>query len=98
QPVIDYGMYSTDFDINAQVQAMKMAQDFLKLPQFQGIVTGPFGALANATTDEDLAAYARTNTQIYSHPSCTSSMAPGGVLDSKLKVRGVRNRGWWTHR
>ncbi|ESK83269.1 aryl-alcohol oxidase [Moniliophthora roreri MCA 2997] len=89
QPAIDYGLYTTDFDINAQVEAMKLAQQFLQLPQFQGIVQGPFGALANATTDQDLAAYARTNTQIYSHPSCTASMGPGGVVDSKLKVKGV---------
>ncbi|KAI3597498.1 aryl-alcohol oxidase, partial [Moniliophthora roreri] len=90
QPLIDYGLYTTDFDINAQVEAMKMAQDFLSLPQFQGIVQGPFGALANATTDQDLAAYARANTQIYSHPSCTASMGPGGVVDSRLKVKGVQ--------
>ncbi|EEB90979.1 hypothetical protein MPER_10740, partial [Moniliophthora perniciosa FA553] len=89
QPVIDYGLYTTEFDINAQVEAMKMVRDFVSLPQFQGIVEGPFGALANATTDQDLAAYARANAQIYSHPSCTASMGPGGVVDSRLKVKGV---------
>ncbi|ESK81149.1 aryl-alcohol oxidase [Moniliophthora roreri MCA 2997] len=89
QPLIDYGIYTTDSDINTQVEAMKITQQFLSLPQFQGIVEGPFGDLANATTDQEKAAYARANTQIYSHPSCTASMGPGGVVDSKLKVKGV---------
>ncbi|ESK87617.1 aryl-alcohol oxidase [Moniliophthora roreri MCA 2997] len=88
-PLIDYGLYTSDFDINAQVEAMKMVQDFLSLPQFQGIVEGPFGDLANATTDQEKAAFARANSRTYSHPSCTASMGPGGVVDSRLKVKGV---------
>ncbi|EEB90954.1 hypothetical protein MPER_10770 [Moniliophthora perniciosa FA553] len=88
-PLIDYGLYTTDFDINAQVEAMKMVQDFLSLPQFQGIIKGPFGALANATTDQEKAAFARANPRLFSHPCCTASMGPGGVVDSSLKVKGV---------
>ncbi|EEB95825.1 hypothetical protein MPER_05148 [Moniliophthora perniciosa FA553] len=88
-PLIDPGLYSTDFDIDTQVQAMKVVQDFLSLPQFQGIVEGPFGGLANATTDQEKAAFARANCGSYSHPSCTASMGPGGVVDSTLKVKGV---------
>ncbi|ESK92800.1 aryl-alcohol oxidase [Moniliophthora roreri MCA 2997] len=89
-PLIDYGFYTSDFDINAQVEAMKMVQDFLSLPQFQGIIQGPFGGLANATTDQEKAAFARANPQVFSHPSCTASMGPGGVVDSRLKVKGVK--------
>ncbi|KAI3605537.1 aryl-alcohol oxidase [Moniliophthora roreri] len=88
-PLIDYGLYTTDYDINTQVQAIKIVEDFLSLPQFQGIVEGPFGDLANATTDQEKAAFARANTGGYAHPSCSASMGPGGVVDSTLKVKGV---------
>ncbi|EEB91515.1 hypothetical protein MPER_10111, partial [Moniliophthora perniciosa FA553] len=88
-PVIDYGLYSSDFDVNAQVEAMKILQEFLAQPQFQSIIESAFGGLANATTDEEEAAYAKGNAEIFSHPSCTASMGPGGVVDSKLKVKGI---------
>ncbi|KAK7054494.1 hypothetical protein VNI00_003692 [Paramarasmius palmivorus] len=88
-PLIDYALYSTNYDINAQVEAVKMTQEFLSLPQFNGIVQGLFGDLANATTDDQIAAYIKANSRIYAHPSCSASMGPGGVVDSRLKLKGV---------
>ncbi|ESK87622.1 aryl-alcohol oxidase [Moniliophthora roreri MCA 2997] len=88
-PLVDYAFYSNDFDLNAHVEAMKMIEDFLSLPQFEGIVQGPFGDQANATTDQEKAAFARANVQVYSHPTSSASMGPGGVVDSKLKVKGI---------
>ncbi|ESK87618.1 aryl-alcohol oxidase [Moniliophthora roreri MCA 2997] len=88
-PLIDYGLYTSDFDINAQVEVMKAIQDLLSHPQFQGIVEGPFGALANATTDQEKAAFARANSRVFNHPSCTAKMGSGGVVNSRLKVKGI---------
>ncbi|EEB99127.1 hypothetical protein MPER_01250, partial [Moniliophthora perniciosa FA553] len=88
-PLIDYGLYTTDFDINAQVEIMKATQDLLSQPQFQGIVEGPFGGLANATTDQEKAAFARANSRVFNHPSCTATMGSDGVVDSRLKVKGI---------
>ncbi|EEB90206.1 hypothetical protein MPER_11617 [Moniliophthora perniciosa FA553] len=72
-PLVDYGFYSNEFDLNAHVEAMKMIQDYLSLPQCQGIVQ----------------AFARANVQVYSHPTSSAAMGPDGVVDNKLKVKGV---------
>ncbi|KAK7054489.1 hypothetical protein VNI00_003687 [Paramarasmius palmivorus] len=90
QPLIDYALYSTDFDINAQVQGIKLVEEFFALPQFKGLVQGLFGPLANATTDEAKANFARDSVNVFSHPCSTASMGRGGVVDSSLKVKGVK--------
>ncbi|KAF5392692.1 hypothetical protein D9757_000986 [Collybiopsis confluens] len=89
-PLIDFGVYTTEYDINAQVEAMKVVDELFSLPQFDGVILGPFGDLANAKTDEQKAQYARGNVGVYDHASCTSSMGPGGVVDSRLRVKGVK--------
>ncbi|KAG7088581.1 hypothetical protein E1B28_012558 [Marasmius oreades] len=89
-PLIDFGIYSSDLDIKAQVQAMKMVDEIFALPQFNGIFLGPYGDLALAKTDEQKADFARRNVGVYDHASCSVSMGPGGVLDSHLRVKGVK--------
>lgn len=89
-PLIDFGVYTTDYDINAQVEAMKIIDEVLSLPQFDGIVLGPYGDLADAKTDEQKALYAKQTVGVYDHASCSASMGPGGVVDSTLKVKGVQ--------
>ncbi|KAK7020176.1 hypothetical protein VNI00_017855 [Paramarasmius palmivorus] len=89
-PLIDYAFYSTEFDIKAHVEAMEMAQQFFSLPQFKGLVQGPFGSIVNATTDEAKANYIRENANTFGHPCSSASMGPGGVVDSTLKVKGVK--------
>ncbi|KAF9256773.1 aryl-alcohol oxidase-like protein [Marasmius fiardii PR-910] len=88
-PLIDFGIYSNELDMKAQIQAMKMVDEVFALPQFKGIFLGPYPDLAAAKTDEQKADYARKNVGVYDHASCSVSMGPGGVLDSHLKVKGV---------
>jgi len=59
QPIIDPGFLTNDFDIFAMVQSMKDAQYLIKNGPMSTIVTAPFAELANATTDETMAIYAR---------------------------------------
>ncbi|KAK7054492.1 hypothetical protein VNI00_003690 [Paramarasmius palmivorus] len=89
-PLIDYAVYSTDFDIKAQVAGLNMVQEFFSSPPFEGIVQGLVGDLANATTDEAKAQYSRNNVGFYAHPTTSASMGPGGVVDASLKVKGVK--------
>lgn len=49
---------------------------------------------ANVTSDEDILAYAKSSASTMFHPSGTSAMMPrelGGVVDSSLRVYGVKN-------
>ncbi|KIK50435.1 hypothetical protein GYMLUDRAFT_461256 [Collybiopsis luxurians FD-317 M1] len=73
-PLIDFGVYTTDYDINAQVEAMKIIDEVFSLPQFDGIVLGPYGDLADAKTDEQKALYAKQTVGVYDHASCSASM------------------------
>ncbi|KAL4243738.1 GMC oxidoreductase family protein [Abortiporus biennis] len=93
-PLIDPATLTTDFDVNTMVQAMKDAQTFLASPTFAPINPQPYGDLANATTDEAKAAFARANGQTIFHPVGTAKMSPKGasygVVDPDLLVKGAQ--------
>ena len=94
-PLIDPKLLTSNFDIQAIVQAMKDAQEFLAAGPWQTDVKPvPFGDLGTATTDELLAEYARNNAITESHPAGTARMSPDnaswGVVDSKLKLKGAQ--------
>ncbi|KAF8514943.1 aryl-alcohol oxidase-like protein [Hysterangium stoloniferum] len=93
KPLIDLALLSTEFDIFAIVQAIKDAAEFIKASPWEGFVKGPYGALANATTDEEKAEFARNFSATINHPGGGAAMSPsgakGGVVDSKLLVKGV---------
>ncbi|RDB19313.1 Pyranose dehydrogenase 1 [Hypsizygus marmoreus] len=93
KPAIDLGLLNSEFDIFAMVQAMKDAQSFLTAEPWSGYIKAPFGELADATTDEAKAAYARKFGVTGNHPAGTAAMSPAhaawGVVDSKLLLKGV---------
>lgn len=92
-PLIDPQILTSIFDVYAMVQSIKGAQQFIQAPAFQGYIGNPFGTLANATTDLELAVYAAENAITVNHPSGTCQMASStsndGVVDSQLRVKGV---------
>lgn len=94
KPIIDPGILTSDFDIQAMVQAMKDAQTFLSSSPWQAeFKPVPFGDLATATSDESKALFARNNSVTVNHSVGTARMspagAPWGVVDSHLNVKGV---------
>ncbi|TFK33134.1 aryl-alcohol-oxidase from pleurotus Eryingii [Crucibulum laeve] len=93
KPLIDPGILSSDFDIFAMVQSIKDAQTFIQATPWAGFVTGPFGGLATALTDEEKASFARTLAVTVNHPVGTASMSPSkakwGVVDSQLLLKGA---------
>ncbi|KAK7689665.1 hypothetical protein QCA50_007460 [Cerrena zonata] len=98
KPIIDPRILTSDFDIQAMVQAINDAQTFLASSSWQAeFKPVPFGDLATATTDEAKAAFARNNSVTVNHPGGTARMspygAPWGVVDSNLRLKmalGVR--------
>ncbi|THG95129.1 hypothetical protein EW026_g6469 [Hermanssonia centrifuga] len=93
-PLINPEILNTFFDVYAMVHAIRKAQGFLLAPAFDGYIAGPFGDLANATTDAELAAYAAENAITVNHPSGTCQMSSSnsvsdGVVNSHLLVNGA---------
>ncbi|KAL0567547.1 hypothetical protein V5O48_014443, partial [Marasmius crinis-equi] len=90
-PIIDPQLYSTDFDIQSMVQAMKTADSFVHQPKWKGYIQQPLVQLAS---DNEKADYARNNSITVNHPVGTARMGPGGVtggvVDSSLRVKGVK--------
>ena len=91
QPAIDLGLFTTDYDIQTMIDAMKVADDFVSQPLWDGYVVKPFIELA---TDSDRETYARNFSTTVFHPVSTARMGPGdvsgGVVDSEFRVKGVK--------
>ncbi|KAF7344393.1 Aryl-alcohol-oxidase from pleurotus Eryingii [Mycena sanguinolenta] len=93
QPIIDMASLTTDFDIAALREAMKLSLLFLSTPAWDGYILGPANNITNATSDADLEAYARAHSAPNAHVVGTASMSPRGadwgVVDPDLLVKGV---------
>ncbi|KIK50786.1 hypothetical protein GYMLUDRAFT_208995 [Collybiopsis luxurians FD-317 M1] len=88
-PLIDFGVFTNDYDLKAQVEALKIVDEVLSLPEFNGIILGPYSSDLADSSEEQKVEYVRRNVNLYDHASCSASMGPEGVVDSALKVRGV---------
>ncbi|KAK1232186.1 hypothetical protein PQX77_004698 [Marasmius sp. AFHP31] len=89
-PVIDPGLYTTEFDMQTMVQAMKI-DEFVHGPRWNRYIKKPLVQFEN---DQDRENYARNNSGTVNHPVGTARMGPGGVtdgvVDSSLRVKGVK--------
>ncbi|KAF5350327.1 hypothetical protein D9758_012818 [Tetrapyrgos nigripes] len=101
QPLIDYGLLSTDFDVQAMLQAITDSETFIAASPFHrdGFLVAPFGGFANATTTQQKVDYMRNNADTVHHPvgsakmgadSPSSPLGGDGVTDPRLRVRGVK--------
>ncbi|KAI0077524.1 aryl-alcohol-oxidase from pleurotus Eryingii [Panus rudis PR-1116 ss-1] len=95
KPVINPAVLTSNFDIQAMVQAIKDAQTFLAASPWQAqFKPVPFGDLAAATTDDAKADFARKNSVTVNHPAGTARMSPAnanwGVVDSNLNLKGAQ--------
>ncbi|KAF8884157.1 hypothetical protein BD779DRAFT_1443292 [Infundibulicybe gibba] len=92
-PIIDPGLLTAEFDLLTMREAVRSAQRFVAGPAWKGYIIAPVGGLENATTDQDLDDYIRSNTATIFHPVGTASMsakaAAHGVVDPDLVVKGV---------
>ncbi|KAF8582565.1 GMC oxidoreductase [Ramaria rubella] len=92
-PLIDPALFGTQYDMFVTRAAIRSAQRFLTAPAWKGYVLQPFGALANATTDDELDDYIRQNGGTTLHMVGSAAMsardAKYGVVDPDLLVKGV---------
>ncbi|KAK1229723.1 hypothetical protein PQX77_007187 [Marasmius sp. AFHP31] len=94
QPLINPAFLNTRFDIIAMRESVKQALKFVTAPVWDGYVLGPYGALANGTTDDEIDAFLRSQTGTSAHPTGTLQMsakdAGYGVVDPDLRVKGAK--------
>lgn len=94
-PVFDYGTFQHPADLDVAVACLKKTRDFMNSAPMQEIGASETYPGTNVTTDEQIAASIRTfATSTWAHPVSSLSMMPkelGGVVDSKLRVYGLKN-------
>ena len=92
-PVIDPAFLTSPFDQQVLLSAVHASRQFLTQTPWDGYVLGPYGAVSEAESDEDILAAARTQIVTIWHPTCTAKMSPAdadwGVVDSRLRVKGA---------
>ena len=75
-------------------QAVRTSKALLATTPWQGFVGSPFGPLATAQTDQELAAYIRSGVVTFWHHSCTAKMGtledPMAVVDPSLRLKGAK--------
>ncbi|KAF8259325.1 alcohol oxidase [Lactarius quietus] len=77
-PNIDPAFLNSDFDIFTIREGIKAALRFAAAPAWKDYVIVPYGALANATTNAQIEAYARSNAATLYHPFSSAFMSPKG--------------------
>ncbi|KAJ6590381.1 aryl-alcohol oxidase [Mycena sp. CBHHK59/15] len=91
-PLIDPGILTSDFDVIALSEGVKLAQRFVSAPVWRNYLGAPTVDLAGMSPAE-LEANLRDNVQSGLHIVGTASMSPRGarygVVDPDLKVKGV---------
>lgn len=96
-PVYDFGTFSHPSDLDIAIKAVKKVREWIASPAMQAL--GPIELLPGVSTsgddsDEALAAAIRgLATSSWQHPTSSCSMLKrelGGVVDSQLRVYGVR--------
>ncbi|KAF5342725.1 hypothetical protein D9758_015865 [Tetrapyrgos nigripes] len=103
QPLIDYNVLGTDFDVQAMLQTITDAQTFVSTKvggvnpfTKDGYLQSLFGDFASAKTTADKIAFMRAHADTVHHPVGSARMGSAksgftdGVVDSRLRVRGVK--------
>jgi choline dehydrogenase-like flavoprotein len=93
-PAIDPRYLSNAFDLEATKQAAKYLRTLGTRSPFRDLCVAEFDPGAGTQSDAEWEAYVRENVSTFYHPLGTCAMLPredGGVVDSELRVYGVRN-------
>ncbi|KAF8259334.1 alcohol oxidase [Lactarius quietus] len=92
-PNIDPALLNSDFDIFTIRESVKAALRFAAAPAWKDYVIGPYGAFADAKTDAQIEAYARSQASTVFHPFSTAFMSPigspHGVVNPDFSVKNT---------
>lgn len=93
-PVLDFGTFSHRTDLEVAMQALKKVRDWAASSPLQEIGAYETYPGGNISSDHDIAEAIRQGAvSSWQHPTSTCSMLKrelGGVVDSKLRVYGVK--------
>ena len=93
-PLIDPGFLTTDFDVLAFREGVKISKRFMTASTWDQFIIGPYGDFKFATDDEAIDSYIRSNARSIRHPVGTAAMsawdAKNGVVNPDLTVKKVR--------
>lgn len=85
-PVIEHELWGSDSDRAVMIEALKQISAILASPPFgKHLLEDPAAGLS----DSALADYVRDNSFMGYHPVGTCAMGRDGVLDDRLRVRGI---------
>ncbi|GAB7332450.1 hypothetical protein MBLNU13_g04253t2 [Cladosporium sp. NU13] len=93
-PVLDFGTFSHQTDLEVATRALKKVRDWAASAPMQGIGAYETYPGVNVSSDHDIVEAIRKGAvSSWQHPTSTCSMLRrelGGVVDSKLRVYGVK--------
>jgi choline dehydrogenase-like flavoprotein len=98
KPALDFKYFEDPdgYDAEVLVAGIKAIRKIAEAQPFKSWIKREIAPGPNVTTDEELDKYARAASHTIYHPACTTKMGdiekdPMAVVDSRLKVRGIRN-------
>jgi choline dehydrogenase len=93
-PAMFSNYLSHETDRRCAVESIKFARKLAATKTMTSLISEEYRPSASVQTDDEILAYARTYGATIFHPSGTCKMAPAndpaGVVDTRLRVRGVQ--------
>jgi choline dehydrogenase len=89
KPVIEHRLLDDPEDVRRLTAACRFVREIFAQPALERDVIGERLPGPAVTTDPDWDAYLRETTFLGYHPCGTAAMGPDGVVDERLRVRGV---------
>ena len=91
-PAIDPNYLGCDLDRRTNVAGIKLLREILHAPSLAPFVEREAEPGDGVRSDEDILDYCRARGASLYHPTCTARMGdfPDAVVDSRLRVRGLR--------
>jgi choline dehydrogenase len=88
-PVIVANAFSTNHDVEEMLDAVKFLRRLAAQPALASVIAEELRPGPACVTDDDLIADFRARSGTVYHPSGTCRMGPDGVVDERLRVRGL---------
>ena len=89
RPVIDHQLLGDPHDVERLVRACRFVRKIMAQPPIHGALLGERLPGPDCQSDADWVAHLRATTFLGYHPVGTCAMGPDGVVDERLRVRGI---------
>jgi choline dehydrogenase len=90
RPVIDHQLLGDDQDIQRLTNACRCVRTIMKQPEISGAILSERLPGPACQSDDDWHTHLRATTFLGYHPVGTCAMGPNGVVDHRLRVRGIK--------